>query len=150
MEKRKIKNNNNYPKKLKIMNPLNYLVLSCGYIYVVFTLILIIMGNLDVIKNSNYTTAYKISIAIGGLFFGSSMKNLYSFLLNSIGQKQYTKMQEIIQQSVKTFEAITSFLQILTISLSILALVSNTFVNIILFFLVVVAFLNYILGLLEL
>lgn len=150
MEKRKIKNNNNYPKKLKVMNPLNYLVLSCGYIYVVITLVLIIMGNLDVIRNSNYATAYKISIAIGGLFFGSSMKNLYSFLLKSIGQKQYTEMQETIQQSVKAFEAITSFLQILTISLSILALVSNTFVIIILLFFVVVAFLNYILGILEL
>ncbi|PLA22466.1 hypothetical protein CYK06_10850 [Staphylococcus hominis] len=150
MEKRKIKNNNNYPKKLKIMSPLNYSVLLCGYIYVVIILILIIMGNLDVIGDSKYATAYKIAIAIGGLFFGSSMKNLYSFLLNSISQKQYTEMQETIQQSVKTFEAITSLLQIITISLSILALVSNTFAIIILFFFGVVAFLNYILGLIEL
>ena len=59
-------------------------------------------------------------------------------------------MQETIQQSVKTFEAITSLLQIITISLSILALVSNTFAIIILFFFGVVAFLNYILGLIEL
>lgn len=132
------------------MSPLNYLVLLCGYIYVVIILILIIMGNLDVIGDPKYATAYKIAIAIGGLFFGSSMKNLYSFLLNSISQKQYTEMQEIIQQSVKTFEAITSLLQIITISLSILALVSNTFAIIILFFFGVVAFLNYILGLKEL
>lgn len=149
-KRKQIKKDNKYPVKLQIMNPLNYLILLFGYGYTAYILVLIIMGNLDVINDSKYATAYKIAIAIGGLFFGSSIKKLYSFLLKSISQNKYSEMQEKLQKSVESFEAITSLLQIIIISLSILALVNNTFAIIILLFFVVVASLNYILGILEL